>query len=142
MSKTEQIRASINNMDAELVKDALSILLAKEPVQSEKIKNEITAYYKNFAQAVIALKKKYNFPELNLFTVEADLVYVTTGDRRVLLTDRDEAVKNQLPKLSTDVAHSSSEQQENTETDKSDNSMDNAFEPIKNKESRFSHLEI
>ena len=76
MAKAEQIRSCIANMDSEVVKDALSIILAKEPQQSSvAAKTEIASNYKNFAQAILALKKQYKFPELNLFTVEADLVY-------------------------------------------------------------------
>ena len=35
MAKTEQIRASIANMDSEIVKDALSIILAKDSAQKD-----------------------------------------------------------------------------------------------------------
>jgi hypothetical protein len=41
----------------------------------------------NFAQAVLFLKENYNFAELELFSTEADLVYVSSGARRILLTD-------------------------------------------------------
>lgn len=63
-----------------------------------------------------------------MFSTEADLVYVNTGDRKVLLTDT--SVKpRELPKP--------------TEPQNSDNSdnPENAFEPI-NKNGRFSNLEL
>ena len=77
---------------------------------------------------MLFLKTKYKFQELSLFSTEADLVYVNTGDRKVLITDT--SVKpRELPK--------SPEQQD------SDNPTDpeNAFEPI-NKNGRFSNLEL
>ena len=143
MAKAEQIRSCIANMDSEIVKDALSIILAKEPAQAAgTAKTEIASNYKNFAQAILALKRQYKFPELNLFTVEADLVYVTTGDRRVLLTDREEALKNPLPPQRPDDLNLPTDELEKAKSDSNEDSVENAFEPIKNNESRFSHLEL
>lgn len=143
MAKAEQIRSCIANMDSEIVKDALSIILAKEPAQSSvAAKTEITSNYKNFAQAILALKRLYKFPELNLFTVEADLVYVTAGDRRVLLTDREEALKNSIPPQRPVDSDLPTDEIENPKSDSNEDSVENAFEPIKNNESRFSHLEL
>lgn len=143
MAKAEQIRSCIANMDSEVVKDALSIILAKEPQQSSgAAKTEITSNYKNFAQAILALKKQYKFPELNLFTVEADLVYVTAGDRRVLLTDRDEALKNSVPPQRPNDLDIPTDELEPPKSESNEDSVENAFEPIKNNESRFSHLEL
>ena len=143
MAKAEQIRSCIANMDSEVVKDALSIILAKEPQQSSlAAKTEIASNYKNFAQAILALKKQYKFPELNLFTVEADLVYVTAGDRRVLLTDREELLKNSVPPKRPDDLDIPTDELEKQENNSNEDSVENAFEPIKNNESRFSHLEL
>ena len=143
MAKAEQIRSCIANMDSEIVKDALSIILAKEPSQSSgAAKTEITSNYKNFAQAILALKRQYKFSELNLFTVEADLVYVTAGDRRVLLTDREEALKNAVPPQRSDDLDLPTDELEKAKSDSNEDSVENAFEPIKNNESRFSHLEL
>ncbi len=143
MAKAEQIRSCIANMDSEVVKDALSIILAKEPQQSSgAAKTEIASNYKNFAQAILALKKQYKFPELNLFTVEADLVYVTAGDRRVLLTDREEVLKNSVPQKRPDDLDIPTDELEKQESNSNEDSVENAFEPIKNNESRFSHLEL
>ena len=143
MAKAEQIRSCIANMDSEIVKDALSIILAKEPsLSSGAAKTEITSNYKNFAQAILALKRQYKFPELNLFTVEADLVYVTAGDRRVLLTDREEALKNSAAPQRPDASDLLTNELENQKSDSAEDSVENAFEPIKNNESRFSHLEL
>lgn len=146
MAKAEQIRSCLANMDSEIVKDALSIILAKEPAQSAgTVKTEIASNYKNFAQAILALKRQYKFPELNLFTVEADLVYVAAGDRRVLLTDRDEISRTPAP----NPAQQAQTEDDNfdkpadiEQPDSSEDSVENAFEPIKNNESRFSHLEL
>ena len=143
MAKAEQIRSCIANMDSEIVKDALSIILAKEPSQSSgAARTEIASNYKNFAQAILALKRQYKFPELNLFTVEADLVYVTAGDRRVLLTDREEALKNSAAPQRPDDSDLPTDEIENPKSDSNEDSVENAFEPIKNNESRFSHLEL
>ena len=143
MAKTEQIRAAIANMDGEIVKDALSIILAKEPAQTASAaRTEIPSNYKNFAQAILALKRQYKFQELNLFSVEADLVYVTAGDRRVLLTDREEALKNAVPPKRPDDLDIPTDELEKQESNSNEDSVENAFEPIKNNESRFSHLEL
>lgn len=142
MAKVEQIRASISNMDEDIVKDALSILLAKEPAQTVSTKTEISSNYKNFAQAILALKNKYKFPELNYFSVEADLVYVTAGDRRVLLTDREEMLKNSVPPQRPNDLDVPTDELESPKSDSNEDSVENAFEPIKNNESRFSHLEL
>lgn len=143
MAKAEQIRSCIANMDSEIVKDALSIILAKEPAQAaETAKTEIVSNYKNFAQAILALKRQYKFPELNLFTVEADLVYVTACDRRVLLTDREEALKNSAAPQRPVDSDLPTDEIENPKSDSNEDSVENAFEPIKNNESRFSHLEL
>lgn len=132
MSKQEQIRASIENMNDSLVKDALSIILSKESAQPATIKNEINSNYKNFAQAILSLKNKYKFPELNYFLVEADLVYVNAGDRRVLLTDKNAVLQNPQPHT----------EQHDFIPEKNDDSIENAFEPLKTNENRFSHLEL
>jgi uncharacterized protein YjbI with pentapeptide repeats len=43
--------------------------------------------YANFAQAIIDLKRRYGFSELAAFSTEADLVYLQTAERRILLSD-------------------------------------------------------
>lgn len=135
MSKIEQIRAAIDNLDDTVAKDTLAMLLAEKEghgnVEKELASSSISktdTKFDNFAQAIEFLKTKYKFQELSLFSTEADLVYVNTGDRKVLITDT--SVKpRELPK--------SPEQQD------SDNPTDpeNAFEPI-NKNGRFSNLEL
>lgn len=129
MSNVEKIRATISNLDDSVAKDTLALLLAEKEVQGTRkgkdtvnqIPNDKTAF-DNFAQAINFLKAKYKFQELSLFSTEADLVYVNTGDRKVLLTDT--SVK---PKENTRP----SEQQD----------FENAFEPL-NKNGRFSNLEL
>lgn len=127
MSREEKIRSTINEIDTEILKDTLAILLSKNNTVQNKPMTETTSAYKNFAQAILDLQKKYKFPELQLFTTEADLVYVQAGDRRVLLTEKQEAVKQMpAPDLSQEEAPA----------------MDNAFENIKPNDTRFSHLEL
>ena len=144
MAKIEQIRASLAGIDSETVKDALSIILAKESSSagSNIQRTENSANYKNFAQAILALKKQYKFPELNFFSVEADLVYVTAGDRRVLLTDKEEVLKTSRTLQSAADSDIPSDEERGTNTGSEEDSVENAFEPIRNNESRFSHLEL
>lgn len=141
-NKMEQIRSSIANMDSEIVKDALSIILSKESSQSNVTKHEIDTNYKNFAQAILALKNKYKFAELNLFSVEADLVYVTAGDRRILLTNKDEILNTPTNTHKQNNFEIPSNEISTEEPDSDEDSMENAFEPIQNNASRFSHLEL
>ncbi|MBQ8678963.1 MAG: hypothetical protein IJ530_04285 [Treponema sp.] len=135
MPKVEQIRAAIDSLDDSVAKDTLALLLTeqaehgvteKEAVVSGNSSAEMN--FDNFAQAINFLKAKYKFQELSLFTTEADLVYVNTGDRKVLLTDT--SVKpRKIPKPS--------EQQDSDNP----NNPENAFEPL-NKNGRFSNLEL
>jgi hypothetical protein len=83
----EDIRAALESMDTGLVTDALALLLAekKEPA---RIAETLTPEFDNFAQAILFLKKNYDFAELDSFSTEADLVYVSVGERRILLTER------------------------------------------------------
>lgn len=90
--KEDEIRSAINNMPRELLVDALALFLAKgnssEQIVSAALKPELA----NFSQAIHYLRKNYEFEELEKFSTEADLVYVHTGDRKVLLTDRVDSV--------------------------------------------------
>lgn len=133
MSKEEQIRASIENIDSEILKDTLAILLSQNIESQQTQQTSISNNYSNFAQAIINLKKNYKFPELNFFTTEADLVYVQAGDRRVLLTDKN------TPTVPSERITTSANEHESE--DIKDN-MDNAFENIKPNDNRFSHLEL
>lgn len=125
MNRTEEIRASIDNMDYEVLKDTVAILLSNNVTVSSSTAVNPSSDYKNFAQAIIDLKNKYNFHELDLFSTEADLVYVQAGDRRILLTDKEN---------NTD---SSANQKTLNEND-----PENAFENIKKSDNRFSRLEL
>ena len=87
--KEEQIRNALDGMDPEVLKDALALLLSRGGVtSSQESRNKVAdaTDFQTFAQAILYLKSKYKFSELNKFTTEADLVYVNTGDRKVLLT--------------------------------------------------------
>lgn len=139
MAKEEEIRASIENIDPEILKDTLAILLSQNSMNTNSLKPEIQTNYKNFAQAVLDLKKKYNFPELNFFSTEADLVYVQAGDRRVLLTERNLNIERPSePKRQTEEAQPN----EKTENSETKDSIENAFENIKPNDNRFSRLEF
>lgn len=139
MAKEEEIRASIENMDPEVLKDTLAILLAKNTPSQNIVKNEAQSNYQNFAQAILDLKRKYKFPELNNFTTEADLVYVQAGDRRILLTDKEAQMAMAKPAIQTQEKQDLEKQPE--KPIEKDN-IENAFENIKPNDSRFSHLEF
>lgn len=127
MNKEEEIRSSIDKMEPEILKDTLSILLSNNISNNNQNFETSIAQYKNFAQLILDMKKQYNFHELDLFSIEADLVYIQTGNRRILLTNTDENSNNDsLPK--NQGANSPS--------------PDDAFENIRNADSRFSKLEL
>jgi hypothetical protein len=139
MSKEEQIRSAINNLDDSTAKDALALLLSggattpKTTSQSDGLSDK---QFSNFAQAINWLKSKYKFQELSVFSTEADLVYVNTGDRKVLITDTTVKPREiQRPVADETLLN-------NSETDfENKNDMDNAFEPMQ-KNDRFSNLEL
>lgn len=127
MNKEEEIRSSIDKMEPEILKDTLSILLSNNISNNNQNFETSIAQYKNFAQLILDMKKQYNFHELDLFSTEADLVYIQTGNRRILLTNTDENLNNDsLPK--NQGANSPS--------------PDEAFENIRNSDNRFSKLEL
>ncbi|QQO09000.1 hypothetical protein [Breznakiella homolactica] len=86
--REEEIRAAVDGMPRETLADALALLLAQGKAPSQQTAGMDKPDLKNCAQAIQYLKRNYQFPELEFFTTEADLVYVQAGDRRVLLTDR------------------------------------------------------
>lgn len=127
MNKEEEIRSSIDKMEPEILKDTLSILLSNNISNNNQNFETSIAQYKNFAQLILDMKKQYNFHELDLFSTEADLVYIQAGDRRILLTNTDENFeKDSLPK-NLEIASLS---------------PDEAFENIRNSDNRFSKLEL
>jgi hypothetical protein len=82
----KNIRAALEVLDRDLVIDALALLLA-EKGEPPPPPGKDTPEFANFAQAILFLKKNHDFAELDLFSTEADLVYITAGERRILLTD-------------------------------------------------------
>ena len=80
--KEEEIKAVLLGMDDELVRDALTLLLAESGTAAPEY-----PVFTNFAQAIVFLRKNYDFAELEVFSTEADLVYVSVGGRRILLSD-------------------------------------------------------
>jgi len=86
--KAEEVRAALDGVPAETLADTLAIVLAEGRPPSQPVAGMDKPELANFAQAIMYLKKNYGFDELELFTTEADLVYVSAGERRVLLTDR------------------------------------------------------
>lgn len=77
-----------------------------------------------------------------MFSVEADLVYVTAGDRRILLTNKDEILNTPANTHKQNNFEIPSNENSTEEPDSDEDSMENAFEPIQNNASRFSHLEL
>ena len=86
--KAEEIRSALDEISQETLADALAIIMAEGNSPSQAVAGMDKPELANFAQAIIYLKKNYDFEELEHFTTEADLVYVNAGDRRILLTDR------------------------------------------------------
>jgi hypothetical protein len=149
MNREEEIRTCIGGIDSEILKDALSIVLAEHAdKRMDSAMQQALPDFANFAQAVLYLKKKYHFQELDAFSTEADLVYVQAGDRRVLLTDRDRIQPVPQGKNFT-ASHDGTDWTAGGTVPKGDTGisgntedMDNAFEPLKKDTSRFSHLEL
>lgn len=134
---TETIRDILSNYPQETLADALSIFLGEGSNGTASGSASANREFKNFAQAILHLKKTTSFAELDLFTTEADLVYVQAGDRRILLTDRNAASEQ---KRSVDFDSRQRPTDDATTTDESPSvaeSMDTAFE-----NNRFSNLEI
>jgi hypothetical protein len=75
-------------MAQETLADALAVVLARGEAPRERVAGSGRPELANFAQAVLYLKKNYDFEELDLFSTEADLVYVQTTDRRIQLSGR------------------------------------------------------
>jgi hypothetical protein len=75
-------------MSPQTLADALTIVFTEGKAPSQQVAGMDKPNLANFAQAIIYMKKHYDFEELTHFTTEADLVYVTAGERRILLTDR------------------------------------------------------
>lgn len=169
MSQEEHIRTALNRLDEQTAKDALALLLAEKHSGVKSDENSWTAEgndglentaFANFSQAISWLKSKYRFQELAAFSTEADLVYVTAGDRKILLTDTrvqikplsgaggdlhtddfenawENSVSNKRePQAATHGRASDTAAAHNTLDD-----LEQAFEPLP-KNSRFSHLEL
>jgi hypothetical protein len=121
----EEIRSALKDTPLETLADALAIVLAEGKTPSQAVAGSDRPELVNFAQAVIYLKKNYDFEELEYFTTEADLVYVNAGDRRILLTDR----MNTMP---TTGGNNSSGKEENSSSSNTASGSNG----------RFSNLEI
>lgn len=109
MGRLEQIRGVVNELEEDFAKDILSVLLsqsnegsvydksasraASQQGGASGLKSTDSVDFANFAQAITYLKSRFKFKELSRFSTEADLVYVDTGDRKVLLTDRDDPAR-------------------------------------------------
>ncbi len=84
----EEIRTSLSEIPQETLADALALFLSGDDVETGSAAHNHPEF-QNFAQAVSYLKKNFSFEELDKFTTEADLVYVQTTDRKILLTNRE-----------------------------------------------------
>jgi hypothetical protein len=168
MEQEEYIRTVLENYDNETLKDALALLLAENVQSSNNViqtrsNANFDSNFSNFAQAISWLKSKFKFQELDAFSTEADLVYVNTGDRKVLLTDttvKQRELQNNFTSnnrdnfedawenITSNKNDSHNELQENVENKnikeekiEQKDDFENAFEP-KQKNSRFSNLEL
>lgn len=168
MAQEEYIRTVLENYDNETLKDALALLLAENVQSSNNVVQtrnnaNFDSNFSNFAQAISWLKSKFKFQELDAFFTEADLVYVNTGDRKVLLTDttvKQRELQNNFTSNNRDNFEDAWENitsnkngshnvlQENVENKnikeekfEQKDDFENAFEP-KQKNSRFSNLEL
>jgi hypothetical protein len=142
-ARTEEIRGAIANMGEEALADALALLLGEGSAQIG-VEAAGSPEFDNFAQAVQYLKRRYGFPELVLFSTEADLVYVMTDGRRVLLTDRDDARRVE-PRRRLESLDEPEYPRENTAKPVAASTVDGkAAPPTEPKEEagRFSHLEL
>ena len=121
--KPEQIRQILDGMSVEVVKDVAAMLLAQGHASDTSAKKKIidSSDFKNFSQAIVYLKRNYKFKELDRFTTEADLVYVDTGDRKVLLNVKDDTKKKE----------STSSRFANLDYDSEDSYFENAWEPLR-----------
>ncbi len=127
MGKKEEIRAALQNSSPEIVMDALALLLADGSGPSQESAKGSIPELSNFAQAIHFFKKNYDFPELDYFTTEADLVYITTSDRKILITDKTTAYSSASPSSNNNI--------EETVNKESKAEGDNNI-------GRFSHLEL
>jgi hypothetical protein len=84
----EEVRAALEGTSPETLADALAIVFAEGKTPSVSVAGVDRPELSNFAQAIMYLKRNYDFEELEHFSTEADLVYVNAGDRRILLTDK------------------------------------------------------
>jgi hypothetical protein len=159
MANIEKIRTSISNVDGEVLKDTLAILLSSKnsaTTNSTRSANSPDVQnFDNFAQVISWLKSKYDFQELRAFYTEADLVYVNTGDRKVLLSDTsvkpveiekransefDDAWEPVISKTQIERNETRRQEEKKLVTEGSQD-INNAFEPLK-KKGRFSNLEL
>lgn len=170
MAKEEQIRTVLENYNNEALKDALAVLLSGSQSSvstsnnsSYKHSSSTDTKFSNFAQAISWLKSKYEFQELNAFSTEADLVYVNTGDRKILLTDTSvkprenqinhpkqdndefenawENITSTTHEVHSEIINNPENIVKNEEKIESKDDFENAFEP-KQTNSRFSNLEL
>jgi hypothetical protein len=86
--KEDEIRAALHEFEPETLADMLVVLFSEGKTPKNAVAGTAKPELANFSQAIHFLKNNYDFPELDFFATEADLVYVKAGERRVLLTDR------------------------------------------------------
>lgn len=142
-ARTEEIRGAIANMGEEALADALALFLGEGTAQTG-LEAAGVPEFENFAQAVQYLRKRYGFPELALFSTEADLVYVMTDGRRVLLTDRDAPGRVEPRRqIATEIRSSGIDDASDGPSALPPSSNETAIMPEeKGGTGRFSHLEL
>lgn len=138
MGREEEIRNSIDGMSEAVVKDALAMLLAGKAAERPRAASAGSGIddnkFSNLAQAINYLKRHYKFKELEKFRTEADLVYVDTGERKVLLTEIQTSPAPAGPKAFVGGLHEEHGTGE-------ENEEPAAFEPV-TKGGRFGNLEL
>lgn len=130
--KEDEIRSAIHNMPKEILVDALALFLSQGKSSEQLGTAAGTPELANFSQAIHYLRKNYDFAELDKFSTEADLVYIHTGDRKVLLTDRVDSVLNQEKTMNNSSSAISSDSKESL----------GSTQPKTDDSGRFSNLEF
>lgn len=135
--KEDEIRSAINNMPRETLVDALALFLAQGNASEQFVSAAVKPDLTNFSQAIHYLRKNYEFAELDKFSTEADLVYIHTGDRKVLLTDRADSILNQERNTN---ARSSSSDTDDISPDRKENL--GSVQQKTDDSGRFSNLDV
>lgn len=85
----EQIRAGLNLLEMDTLKDALCLALLQknnhEIAMPRRGKFDDLDQVSNFAELMLFLKRNFTFSELSLFSIDDGHVFVEAGNRKVEL---------------------------------------------------------